>query len=99
MENKRTLFLRDRFRKIDFCIDLIANIFRHPLKKTTTLFSIFSSFVFCFIIYLFEKQRLKGTNSCVLGITNHFYLKDSFNYLVMTFGWLLMTVQVVVTVH
>ena len=37
-------------------IDLIANAFRGSIQNTR-LFSIFSSFIFCSIIYLFEKTK------------------------------------------
>ena len=45
----------------DFCSYLIANVFRRSThtKKKTRLFSIFSAFIFCPVIYLFEKRKLK----------------------------------------
>ena len=56
IENRHILFLCDKFRKIDFGIDFIANAFRGS-KHNTRLFSIFSSFFFCSIIFLFEKRN------------------------------------------
>ena len=50
------------FRKADLGIDLIANAFRGSIQNRR-LFSIFSSFIFCSIIYLFEKR--KGAYSCL----------------------------------
>ena len=68
---KHTLFLCDGFWKTDLGIDLIAlNAFRGTIQNTR-LFSIFSSFIFCSIIYLFEKW--KGPYSCLSS-------KDSLNY-------------------
>ena len=51
------LFLFDVFRKTDFGNDLIANAFRWSIQNTR-LFSIFSSFIFCSIIYFFEKRMV-----------------------------------------
>ena len=50
--NRRILFLCDGFRKTDLGIDLIANALRGSIQNKT-LCSIFSSFIFCSIIYLF----------------------------------------------
>ena len=44
------------FEKTDLGIDLIANAFRRSIQNTR-LFSIFSSFIFCSIIYLFEERK------------------------------------------
>ena len=58
------------FEKTDLGIDLIANVFRGSIQNTR-LFSIFSSFIFCSIIILFEKR--KGAYSCLPA-------KDNLNY-------------------
>ena len=50
------------FEKMDLGIDLTANAFRGSIQNTR-LFSIFSSFIFCSIIHLFEKR--KGAYSCL----------------------------------
>ena len=55
-ENRRSLFLGDGFRKTDLGIDLIANAFRGSIQNTR-LFSIFSSLIFCSIIYVFKKTE------------------------------------------
>ena len=68
--NRRILFLCDGFRKTDLGIDLIANAFRGSIHNTR-LFSIFSSFIFCSIIYLFEKRK---------GAYSYLPSKDSLNY-------------------
>ena len=68
--NRRILFLCSRFRKSDLRIDLISKAFRGSIQNTR-LFSIFSSFICCSIIYLFEKR--KGAYSCLPS-------KDSLNY-------------------
>ena len=67
---KRILFWCNGFRKTDLGIDLIANAFRGSIQNTR-LFSIISSFIFCSIIYLFEKR--KGAYSCLPS-------KDSLNH-------------------
>ena len=54
IENRRILLLCDGVRKTDLGIDLIAIAFRGSIQNTR-LFSILSSFIFCSIIYLFEK--------------------------------------------
>ena len=78
IENRRILLLCDRFRKTDLGIDLIANAFGRSIQNTRLL-SIFSSFVFCSIIYFFEKR--KGVYYCLPS-------KDSFNYSLSLFkGW------------
>ena len=56
------MLLCDGFRKTHLDNDLIANAFRGSIQNTR-LFSIFSSFIFCSIIYLFEKR--KGAHSCL----------------------------------
>ena len=56
IEIRCILFLCDGFRKTDLGIDLIANAFRR-LIQNTRLSSIFSSVIFCSIIYLYEKQK------------------------------------------
>ena len=57
---------------------LIPNDFRGSTQKTRS-FSIFSSFIFCSFIYLFEKR--KGAYSCLPS-------KDSLNYSLSLFkGW------------
>ena len=56
IENKRICFYVTDFAKTDLGIDLIANAFRESIQNTM-LFSICSSFIFCFIIYLFEKWK------------------------------------------
>ena len=77
--NRRILFLRDGFRKTDLVFDLIPNAFRRSIQNTR-LFSTFSSFIFCSIIYLFEK--LKGAYSCLPSneIIRFLYSKDGFTY-------------------
>ena len=70
IENRRILCLSDGFRKTNLGIDLIANAFRGSIQNTK-LFSKFSSFIFCSIIYLLEKQ--KWAYSCLPS-------KDSLNY-------------------
>ena len=78
IENTRILFLCDGFRKIDLGIDLIANAFRGSIQNTR-LFSMFSSFTFCSIIYLFGKR--KEAYSCLPS-------KDCLNYSLSVFkGW------------
>ena len=63
---------------MDLGIDLIANAFQGSIQDTR-LFSIFFSFIFCSIIYLFEKW--KGAYSCLPS-------KDSLNYSLSLFkGW------------
>ena len=65
-------------KKTNLGIDLIANAFRGSIQNGR-LFSIFSSFIFCSIIYLFEKR--KGAYSCIPS-------KDSINYSLSLFkGW------------
>ena len=75
------LFLCDGFRKTAIGIDLIANAFRGS-KQNRRLFSIFSLFIFCSIIYLFEKQN--GAYCCLPSkdslIIHYFYSKDGFTY-------------------
>ena len=75
------LFLCDGFRKTDLGIDLIANAFRGPIQNTR-LFSMFSLFIFCSIIYLFEKQN--GAYCCLpskdSSIIHYISSKDSFTY-------------------
>ena len=84
MESRRILFVCDGFRKTYVCIDLIANAFRGWIQNTK-LFSIFSSFIFCFIIYLFEKRT--GAYSCLPS-------KDSLNYSLSLFkGWFLFSTK------
>ena len=84
MENRRILLVCDRFRKTDVCNDLIANAFRGWIKNTK-LISIFSSFIFCFIIYVFEKRT--GAYSCLPS-------KDSLNYSLSLFkGWFLFSTK------
>ena len=68
--NRHILFLCDRFRKAVLDTDLIANAFQGSIQNTR-LFSIFSSFIFCSIIYQFEKR--KGAYSCLPS-------KDTFNH-------------------
>ena len=76
--NRNIFFLCDGIKKTDLGIDLIANDFRGPIQNTR-LFLIFSSFIFCCIIYLFEK--LKGPYSCLPS-------KESLNYSSSLFkGW------------
>ena len=78
IENRRILFLCDGFLKTDIGNDLIANDFRGSIQNTR-LFSIFSSFIFCCTIYLFEKW--KGAYSCL-------HPKGSLNYSLSFFkGW------------
>ena len=81
MENRHILFLCDEFRKTDLGIDLIANAFRGSIQNTRS-FSIFSPFIFCSIIYLFEKR--KQAYSCLPSKDSLNYslslLKDGFNY-------------------
>ena len=55
-KKKCILFLCDGFRKSDLGIDLIANAFQGSIQNTR-LFSIFSLFIFCSIIYIFEKRK------------------------------------------
>ena len=55
--NRRILFLCDGLKKnTDLGIDLIANAFRGSIQDIRLL-SIFSSFIFCSIIYLVEKRK------------------------------------------
>ena len=70
MEKRTILFLYDGFRNTDISIYLIANAFRVTILNIR-LFSIFSSFIFCSIIYLFEKR--KEAYSCLPSM-------DSLNY-------------------
>ena len=69
-ETEIIMFLCDGFRKTDLGIDLIANAFCGSIQNTR-LFSLFSLFIFCSIIYLVEKR--KGAYSCLPA-------KDSLNY-------------------
>ena len=46
--------------------------------QNARLFSIFSSFIFCSIIYLFEKR--KGAYSCLPSKDSLNYSKDGFTY-------------------
>ena len=62
MKNRHILFLCDRFRITDIGIDLIANAFRGSIQNTR-LFPVFSSFIFCFIIYLSAVRN--GAYSCL----------------------------------
>ena len=55
--NRCILFLCDGFRKTDLGIDLIADAFRGSIQHTRKLFSIFSTFNFCSIIYFFKKRK------------------------------------------
>ena len=72
------MFLYGGFRKTDLGMHLIANALRGWIQNIR-LFSIFSSFIFCSIIYLFEKS--KGAYSCLPS-------KDSLNYSLAFFkGW------------
>ena len=50
------LFLCDGFRKTDIGIKLITNAFRGSIQNKR-LFSIFSSFIVCSIIYLFDSPN------------------------------------------
>ena len=59
-----------RISKKDLGVDLIANAFQGSIQNTR-LFSIFSLFFFCSIIYLFQKR--KEAYSCLPS-------KDSLNY-------------------
>ena len=54
------------------CLELIANVFRRS-KQKPRLFSIFSSFIFCSNIYLFDKRELNGAHSSLPST-------DSLNY-------------------
>ena len=69
------------FEKTDLGIDLIANAFRGSIQNTR-LFSIFSLFIFCSIIHLFEKQN--GSYCCLPSkdslIFHYLYSKDGFTY-------------------
>ena len=58
IENRRTCIMLscDGFRKTDLGIDLIANVFRGSIQNTRLL-SIFLSFIFCSIFYLFDKRK------------------------------------------
>ena len=54
---KKTYFvLIDGFRKTNLGINLIANAFRGSIRNIR-LFSIFSSFIFCSIMFIFSKNR------------------------------------------
>ena len=69
------------FEKTDLGIDLIANAFRGSIQNTR-LFSIFSLFIFCSIIYLFEIQNraycyLPSKDSLVI---HYLYSKVGFTY-------------------
>ena len=75
IQNRRILFICNGFRKTDLGTDLIANAFRGSIQNTR----LFSSFIFCSIIYLFGKR--KGAYSCLPS-------KDSLNYSLSLFkGW------------
>ena len=67
----------DLKKKTDLGNDFIANAFR-GLIQNTRLFSMFSSFIFCFIIYLFENGR--EAYSCLPS-------KYSLHYLSVFKGW------------
>ena len=41
IENSRILFVYDGFQKIDFCTDLIANVFRRRKEKTKIILDFF----------------------------------------------------------
>ena len=60
---------------------LIANAFRGSIQNTR-LFSIFSLFIFCSIIYLFEKKN--GAYCCLPSkdslIIHYLYSKDGLTY-------------------
>ena len=81
--NRRILFLRNGFRKTDLGIDLIPNAFRGSMQNTR-LFSIFSSFIFCSIIYLFEKWKWDysclPSNEYIVKISRYLYSMDGFTY-------------------
>ena len=81
IENRPILFLCGGFRKTDLGFDLIATAFRGSIQNTR-LFSIFSLFIFCSIIHLFEKQN--GAHCCLPSkdslIIHYLYSKDVFTY-------------------
>ena len=64
IENRRILFFRDVFRKIDFCIDLTATVFGRPIQKIRS-FSICSSFISVPSLIFKKKQHYKGANPCL----------------------------------
>ena len=68
---RRILHLCDGFRKTDPGIDLIANAFPASISNIRIL-SIFCSFLFCSIIYLFEKRN--GAYSCLPLFKGWFHL-------------------------
>ena len=74
---QNALFLYDGFRKTDLGIDLIVNAFPESIQNPR-LFSVFSSFIFCSIIYRLEKQ--KGACSCLPSKDSLNYSKDGFTY-------------------
>ena len=77
-KKNRRILLCEGFRKTDLGINLIANAFRGSIQNTRS-FSMFSSFIFYSIIYLFEKR--KGAYSCLPS-------KDSLKYSLSLFkGW------------
>ena len=80
-KKRRILFLCDGFRKKELGIDLIANAFRRSIQNTR-LFSIFSLFIFCSTIFLFEKQN--GAYCCLPSkdslIIHYLYSKDGLSY-------------------
>ena len=71
----------EKKKKKNLGIDLIANAFR-GLIQNTRLFSIFSLFIFCSIVYLFEKQN--GAYCCLPSkdslIIHYLYSKDGSTY-------------------
>ena len=71
--NIRILFLCDGFRKTDLGVDLMAS-----------LFSIFSSFIFFSIIYLFEKR--KGAYSCLKDNHSFIFIQRMVSLMVILFS-------------
>ena len=71
----------DGFRKTDLGIDFIANAFRGSIQNTR-LFSIFSSFIFCSIIYLFEKRKglILAYPQMIVYIIHYLDSKDGFTF-------------------
>ena len=83
IENRRRsiLFLCDGFRKTDLGIGLIAIAFRGSIQNRR-LFSIFSSFIFCSIIYQFEKRTglILANPQRIVLIIHYLYSNDGFTY-------------------
>ena len=69
------------FEKTDLGIDLIASAFQGSIQNTS-LFSILSLFIFCSIVYLFEKWKglILAYPQMIVEIIHYLYSKDGFTY-------------------